>query len=575
MELNHIKLEFVDRVDELQNVSRLIRIKPPRPRVIVVDSPAGMGKTRLLFQVCRDLVRDAHRQQREWRIVWLDFRKHFPRQFSNKKDIIEEIARQICRDTKWSNIYNLISVADPDNQMLIQQAASIPMEDNIRQALLDLIADISPDVLAQIGDIIADAFKNADIQESRQRGDFLSVPGLVGFVLDVGQQLPDQVLLIIDGADAITDDGMRRWVVNDLALGLGLHRGVQNAFKRFAVIVSGRFIEQDLDPSRKERDFQEIVLRSFTDKSGDVGDLISQFGDEAFNTQNEIVARLARKLCQVCGGHPKVIKQTAAELYAGRGHFSALDMEPEGIAYWYDQDRFRKALRQYRDTAISEILEGVGDQERCLLRLLSVFRKFNPATLEFLFRKIQEQRLLRFYDCFQGDLRELYSNLQKTRLIGNDELKDPFDSDRFSLNLLSAQMQDEDPEMFRLLNEWAVHLFANWAKGRFSDDPNDQLQLSPLYQQICVCEWLFHWLHLAECCSELTDANLLGQQISKELEEILEDIVPHPFQSAADQRQRIKRYVENDEQIKHLIWEIALEGRARHNTIRDKILRAF
>jgi hypothetical protein len=207
--------------------------------------------------------------------------------------------------------------------------------------------------------------------------------------------------------------------------------------------------------------------------------------------------------------------------------------------------------------------------------LLSVFRKFNSATLEFLFRKIQEKDLHKFFDYSQGNISELYSNLQKTRLIGNDELKHPFDSDRFSLNLLSAQMQDQDPEMFRLLSKWAVHLFTNWAKGRFSDDPNERWQISPLHQQICVCEWLFHRLHLAECCSELTDANLLGEQISKELPEILKSIVPFPLTSKADQRQRIKRYVEKDKQIEHVIWEIALEDKARHDTIRDKILRAF
>jgi hypothetical protein len=570
-----MELEFVDRAADVENVKRLIWVKPSRPRVITLDSPAGMGKTRLLFEVCRDLVREAYRREVEWRIVRLDFRQHFPEQYGNEKDVIEEIARQLCRDTMWDNICKLIQEADPDDQVFIQQAAFIPMEDEVRQALLDMAAGIPSDVRAKINHIIAGAFQNADIQEAGQRGDLLSVPGLVGFTLDTCHRIPGHVLLIIDSVDAITDERLRRWVVNNLALGLGVNVGLQNAFRRFAVIVSGRFVEHDLDPLRKEQDFQEIPLPSFADKSFYVADLIRRFDDAVFNAQNDLVSTLARKLCQTCGGHPKVIKDTAAELYACPGHFAALDTDPQGIDYWYDQDRFKGVLRQYRDKAISEILEGIEEQERCLLGLLSVFRRFNPATLEFLSDKIQENQLHEYAKCFRGDIKELYKNLRETRLIGNDEAKDPFDSDRFSLNLLSAQIRDKDPDLFRLLNEWAVALFADWIKGKFSDDPDAALQPNLVYQQIGVCEWLFHRLHLADCCSKLSDADKLGEEISDELKEILKDILPYPFESQAQQRRRIQEIVENDEKIDHVTWEIALEGKTRHDTIRSKILQAF
>jgi hypothetical protein len=405
------------------------------------------------------------------------------------------------------------------------------------------------------------------------------VMGLVGFILDARHQstpspIPDHVLLVLDGVDAITDDDLRRWTVNNLALGLGVHSGLQNTFGRFSVTVSGRFVEQDLDSARKGRDFQEIVLRSFTDKPVYVEDLIRQFEDQAFNARNVLVNRLARTLCQVCGGHPRVIKEAASALYCCPGHFTALDMNPEGINYWYAQDKHRRALKGQRDTAILEILEGVEPREQCLLRLLSIFRKFNSATLEFLSRKISHKELHKYYDCFQGDIKVLYKNLQETRLIGNDEAKDPFDSDRFSLSLLSAQMRDEAPEMFGLLNEWAAEMFEDWVKGKFSDDP-DELQPNRTYQRAGVCEWLFHRLHLAESCSDQASADLRGRAISAELKGILDDIVPFPFESPFAQWERIKTDVEKDAQIDHLIWQVALEDKARHDIIFDKILQAF
>jgi hypothetical protein len=573
-------LEFVDRASERKNLFRLIRIKPSRPRVITLDSPAGMGKTRLLLEVCRDLVKDAYRHQVEWRIVRLDFRKHFPQRYRNEQDVIEEIARQICRDTTWSNIFQLIQESDPDDQLFIQQATLIPLENAGRQALLHMATGIPPDVLAQINHLIAEAFENADIEEARRLGNLLSVQDLVGFILDKRNQpdhglVPDHMLIMIDGMDAITDKGLRGWMVNNLALGVGIHGSLQNAFRRFVVVISGRFVEQDLDPSKKERDFLEIPLRSFADESESVGDLISQFDDHAFNAQDDMVSRLARKLCQVCGGHPRVIKEAATKLYARPGHFAALDMDPEGIDYWYTKEELTHALRQDRQAAISEILEGVGHQEQCLLGLLSIFRRFYAATLEFLSRKIQEEQLHEYYDCFQENIGELYNRLKDTRLIGNDEADGPFDSDRFSLNLLSAQMRDQDPQMFQRLNEWAVDLFADWVKGKFSDEPDAPLQRYPLHQRICVCEWLFHRLQLTGCCSELADAGPLGQEISDELEEILEPIAPFPRQPLAEQRQWIRKYVENDNQIDHLIWEISNEDKARHDIIRGTILQAF
>jgi hypothetical protein len=577
---DRIELKFVDRTTERDNLFRLIRVKPSKAKVIALDSPVGMGKTKLLLEVCRELVRDAHRQKTEWRIVRLDFREGFPEQQSNKKDVLEEIARQICRDTIWASICDLVQKDDLEAQVLVRQAAYIPMKDESRKALLDMVKEISDEARNNINDTIAKAFKDADILEAREQGNLLSVSGLVGFILDKRDQsdhppIPDHVLIVLDGVDAITEENLRSWVVNDLALGLGLQIGIQSTFRRFAVVVSGRFIEQDLDPSRKLEDFRDFVLQSFADRFDAVGDLFYQLHDPVFKAQANMVSRFARKLCQVCGGHPGVIEEIVITLYDRPGHFAALGLDPEGVDYWYDKTEFTDLLRKCRQGAISEILEGVGEQEQQVLKLLSAFRRFNQSTLEFLSRKIKEAQLHRYLDCFQGDIGELYDRLKETRLIGDDKASGPFHSDRYSLNLLSAQMRDEDPQVFRQLNEWAVELFKGWVKGKFSDKPGAPLVRYPYLQRTCVREWLYHKMHLVECCSNLGDAGPLGQAISDELTKILEDIVLFPDQSQAQQRQWIREHVEIDSQIDHLIWEMSKEDKARHDIIRGTILGAF
>jgi hypothetical protein len=655
-----MEIEFVDRNKERPHIKNLIRPDPGAPhdpRVISLDSPAGLGKTRLLFKVCEELGEETLDNGKEWRIVWLDFRRHFLVKFSNKKDVIEQIARQICRDTQWESIINLVrEQANAPNESeivdLIKKAALISMDDESRRALLELVTGLEPARLAQIGDRITKLFEDVDIEAARDRGELQSVVGLVGFILANQARIPDQVLIILDGVDAIVEDRFRCWTVNDLALGLALHAGIQGAFGNFAVIVSGRFIEQDIDPARR-RCFQDIVLQSFVDKSGEVGRLLKQFGDTGFNQQGEMVAQLARKLCQACGGHPKVIKETAKSLYEAPGHFAALDMNPEGAHYWYDRPQFRKKLTSRRKEAILEIMEDVDEQEQSLLRLLSIFRRFNPAVLQFLFDRFPEGKDLNFPRHLVDDnVRDLYDRLKQTRLIGNDKRIEPFDSDRFSLSLLSAQMRDKDPKMFRVLNKLAMTLFANWIKGNF-EDIRGGLQNSPLYQGVCVREWLFHRLYLSHPCATLRDANQRGQQISEELKGLLEEklfsapfdlkqleedlkqleeeevpailrqqfkqqritltsraafkvdscgnswtivdgnreyslryancklsvyqqnIVAHPFESATVQRERIREEIEADEQIDHLIWEIAFEDHMYHAAILDEILQAF
>jgi len=591
-------LEFVDRKKVLEQLVKQIQMASSKRRVILLDSPAGMGKTRLLIEVCREIIRHVHEREVPWKIIRLDFRDDYPRPLNSRGDIIREIARQICRDISWHSIRDLVARAQPEDQIWLQQVALIPMQDETRKALLRAVCNVPHEDLEKIRRLLVHAFDDIDIEQLKETRHEPDVADLVGFILntkaahhgDAEKQyrIPNHILLVIDGLDALRDD-LRDWVINELAFGLAFQfDGLQRAFERFVVIVSGRFIGQTVDSARKHH-FKETVLESFEDLIEDVEDLLGQFKDEVFNDTDMLVSRLARKLSQISGGHPKVIKETATKLFEQHNCFSALIMDPLGTGYWYNDPNFQHFLTELRNTTIDDIVDKTSQRQQRLLELLSVFRQFNSATLAFLSSRITEYqnppRFLRPYvDCLQDDISEetsdkekaerLYTSLLRTRLIWNGGLE-PFGSDRFGLRLMAARMQDQQPDLFRQLNEWALELFEDWAKGRFCDDPN---ALSPViggHQRICVCEWLFHRLHLIAPCAGAEAAIRVGKEISQELRHLLEYVEPFPNEEKPRQLERIRNCIEQDRQIKHLIWEIAYEKEVIYDEIQDRILQSF
>lgn len=601
-------LNFVDRDEAREQLFKLLEQETFFPRIGLVDSPAGMGKTYLLLDTCRKLIPDP--DQAEWKFVWLDFRTNYPEQWSDQKNILMEIAHQLCEDIHLRNLQILLTQTQEKDLLLIQRALEnarrilavlegqaagftsltipphlqVELEDK-RKEVAQLESDlkstfqlpdyIQPDQLPQ-NSTLYDA--NIKPLRDEQKPDIIS---LAGFILEKRKSqfcvLPDRVLVVLDGIDAIKDDSLRKWIVNELAIGLGTHDGLRGAFKRLAVVVSGRFIRKDKDP-KLSLHIEEIPLHSFLNKEyydeksriEYIKTLIKQFDDSHFNAKGDLVSRLARKLAQICGGHPKVIKEIARNLFDRRGNFNALQHDPQQPRYWYNDPGFQKILRTCRNGAIEEMLEGVSSQQKLLLELLSIYRKFNSATLEFLFSQIQEhsksnRQLNRYADCLPDDTDRVspYENLKETKLI--DEFLASFDSDRFALSLIPARMENEQHDLFCLLHKWA----ADWFRDRVTDPYPGE------YQQTCVVEWLFHRLHWVDRCASTLDAMKTGQEIVKELEEVIDCVKPFPNESIDRRRQKILTYIKRDEQIDHLIWEIALEKSDVHDIIQNLIWDTF
>lgn len=217
-------LDFVDRELLVHRLTTLIQVAPPEKRLALLDSPAGTGKTYLLIQVCRELIKHAHEQgeQETWKIIRLDFRDP-ARQYGDRRDILEDIARQISRDIRWDNIRSLIAQAERKDQILVEQATSITLADEERQALLRAVRRIPSQDLERIRELIVEAFDNVDLQELRQQEAFADpekqVAVLVAFILEKKAQEPDQcsipdnILLVFDSLDATGDSATRNWVI--------------------------------------------------------------------------------------------------------------------------------------------------------------------------------------------------------------------------------------------------------------------------------------------------------------------------------------------------------------------------
>lgn len=542
---------------------------------MLLDSPAGMGKTELLNEVCRELMHYDYIGDREWKIVRLDFRDS---QLYNLEDVLEEIARQICRDILWDSILDLVQGAESEDEyVLLWQAASIPMADESREALLKLVKAISRQDLPQILELIVNTFQNVDVHKLLDQPDFrdpeLQVDTLANFILErrIADQeenqdqclIPGNVLLILDSLDA-TNDKTRKWVINNLAPRLHKLMLPLPEFTRFAIIVSGRFIEQDLEII----DLYDILyLDPFTP------DIVEDLILRACGHQKTSVSGLARKLAEVCGGHPGVIKGTVIKLRDHHVPFSLAVADPSS---YDDNPMIRESLRQRRTQAINDILKTADEH---LFELLSVFRQFNSATLDILSCKVQVSSDLAAYrQHLQGNVYKLFDSLLETRLIweGGIEL---LSSDRIILSLMAARMQDEKPDLFRLLNEWAVEIFANWFKGKFADDPKNLRPREGSYQQICLVEWLFHQMRLVNCCRVLQQALVAVEKVSRDLDDLLNELRPLPdglvSMNLRKQLEIIRGSIERDPGIVHQMLEVAGNDQKMYRAIRGQISQVF
>ncbi len=596
--------DFVDR--QLRDMLFTYFETPPSDKkMILLDSPAGMGKTYLMTQVCLLLLEHARsRRNRHWKFIRLDFRG--PQTFHTKTHILEEIARQLCSDLRWDTICTQLSQAaqsDSGSLELLKRIAKVPLSEDAQAALLRTLSNVEEEDMQSIGKALVRLFKDAPIQELQDQAAFHKeseqIFALIEFVQALrarqeqsarkkeAEPFPSHAILILDSLENIADPDLLKWVLNRLAP--ELHNGLQGiAIQNFFVVAMGRFISHNLEISTRKLYFSRYELDPFPKTV--VEDLLHCFEDQQFSDPKNAdqVSQLARKLTWVCGGHPRLLNKVVLTLYNRPLHFASLRHDPRDQMYWYNNPvlGIQQILSNERKTAISEITSILSREERQTLELLSVFRNFNVATLDFILNKISTLNQPGVWPQFASDVQKLFNQIEVRRLIGSSRVS-PFYSGHVVLRLIASQMLAEDsPGQFCQLNQWALEMFENWVRGCFPNNLDRPQPIPGDYQKICVIEWLFHRLCLARYCPE---SRALGrfpgrsmlidqaQEICDQLSNILKDIVDFPYlaNSRIQLIHEISTAIEDDEQIDHLIHEIAWEDQALYDEMRARILQAF
>lgn len=582
--------DFVNR-DQLKNfltgdicARAFDRDKPP----ILLDSPAGSGKTRLLLEVSRLVAKTCKH-------IRLDFRRepNGTTPYPTEQSVLEEIARQACLDTAKSNIYELVQLhlaGDSKARALLErEMETLPEADAQRKEMLAWLAKAEVDNLPEaIKKSLTEEFKKIDLQpltrllggQSPQKQFFLFKDFLKG-----RHKLPPEggsMLVIFDSLELAKPE-VQTWILETLAFNLiqGLHEN------GYYVIVAGHALSQRLSSEAKmkyviyrlealtPRYIKELLLRNYPDPD---------FAGATYDTQAE---SLARKLTQACGGHPGLIKAVAKKLYAREanpGNFHYLVFDPTLADYWYTAYA-SEYLKEARQAATQQIIgprsaKALEPEEpvALALHLLSCFRCFGSTTLAVLLPKARERfsgdphwkRYIRaLLDPLEEDanlLDRLFVELQETDLIWDEGLGSYFYSGGILFQLEAAHWREARPEWFAQINLCAAELFGEWFSSQDADAP---------FQAACLREWLFHRLTAASLAAKPA-AQLAA--ILDELRQLLAQLKPVPSNRSENYlRQKVKRLIakEIDWHIDHLLWEIVGEDKRDHDKWATELLNIF
>ncbi|MBN2145921.1 MAG: hypothetical protein JW726_00980 [Anaerolineales bacterium] len=592
--------DFVDREDLLKKLIYYCQVPPAKKKFLLLDSPAGMGKTYAIIELCLELASRAHIRsgQSRWKFVRLDFRESSTR-CDSQAAVLEEIARQWVSDQLWDAIRAQLRQADLPSkkiQSLLLQVATMPFSSKVRQDFLHAVGEIRPEYIATIQPLLVQTFDNVDIQELLDDPLFTSLSSqtaALGKFLNNKKRsspslIPDNTLLILDSLDAIESNAMRDWIMQEMVTDLS--DSLDGKIGHVFILLAGRFVAQHIP--LKLRESQYVIHELDPLLKRDVETLISLYEDQDSPLEAHLISRLARKLTWASSGHPRLIRDVAERLYQEQESFSLLVHDPQRRLYWYStqkeyfwDDNTKKCsipqrLLEERASAISEILDGIEEEEAEALRLLSVFRNFNSATLEYLMLKIQSAGSIS-WPHFNKSADELFSSLENRRLVGTSPVTSFF-SGHIVSGLMAIQMlhmKGKEPERYRLLNQFAGDLFADWMVGRYLYDPDNLRPTAGDYQRVCLCDWLYHSLCVLKCSIKASAAVLPLleeiETIADEMESMLENIAPLPGMSQKRLIGKIAESVEEDDLIDHLLWELASEDPVHYPILRNKIIDPF
>jgi hypothetical protein len=194
--------------------------------------------------------------------------------------------------------------------------------------------------------------------------------------------------------------------------------------------------------------------------------------------REEYYSNITRDILEITGGHPKcmmdILKEMASVSFG-------MELDPASDAYYFAEEG-KRLFRAYVKPIADEVMEGgVAEDLRAAFRIVSVFRRFIPSTLDAL---IDSEEIVGF-----ADGASLLSGLMSTRLISPprrnpDGSRSLMYEDRIVRRMLVAQWKFEDRKRYERINRVAEEIY----DARLREDMPDE------YQLIFSAESLYHCL---------------------------------------------------------------------------------
>jgi len=282
------------------------------------------------------------------------------------------------------------------------------------------------------------------------------------------------ILLLFDNIEMLpptTSAWLKRLVYD-------LDRGVKLARRELRVIFAGRYVGDwgegtpyalstlSLSP------FNLVIVRTMVEQ-------VVQTPSEP--VEPDYLDDLAWWILHISGGHPRGICEVLQVVKAAGSIFPDLEFAFLHMQFTCN-GRQDTLFRLCIEPIIDKLLQTVKSQLRAVLAAISPVRRFDQELLDTL---LGQTAIAASGHCSSW---ELVRALLQTHLISPPTAGDPMFSDQIVRRMLAMQMQIQDPDRWRQINERALSIFQNWAIG--SGPPDAQVR------RTAIIESLYHALQL-------------------------------------------------------------------------------
>ncbi len=220
----------------------------------------------------------------------------------------------------------------------------------------------------------------------------------------------------------------------------------------FKMLLAGRYIV-DLSNQMKmpthERSlspFDFDVIREY------VYDSVTQSANSLRGADDTEIDEIAERILEITGGHPNAVR-----LLINEYQFNGFAISPR---MFFDPKRTRQLFNVFVTNQMEDLLRGVPEHLRHVLRVLCVFRRFNGDTLNALMAEGYLER------ADYPDGWDLYKEVLKTGVVGSEVF---FARDHILRSLLDTELCFSDAARANELHEFAAVLYNKWLDGKHHD----------------------------------------------------------------------------------------------------------